>query len=50
MSRERIIKLLGLLGACATGAVSIANGDIMTGGGIILAALSSPSAFSKPSQ
>jgi len=46
MNKTQYIKILGLIAALATGAVSMIAGDWTTGVGIFAAALSSSTAFS----
>jgi len=47
MTRVKLVKLLGFIGALLTGGASLVAGDIVTGFGIFSAALTSAGIFSQ---
>lgn len=49
MNRIKWIKVLGLVGALATGTAAVIAGDVVTGVGIVSAALSSSTLLQKSS-
>lgn len=49
MTKSKFIRVFGFMGALLTGISSIISGDLITGSGIIAAALSSVSVFKKES-
>lgn len=50
MNRSFYAKLLGFVAALATAAVSVINGDVVTGLGLVAAALSSATVLTVPSK
>jgi len=45
MTKSKFLRVFGFLGATLTGVATLVSGDIITGSGIIAAALSSVSVF-----